>query len=209
MISLVSATTTSKAAEPAAERPSTRDRIVLASAELFRRQGYAGTGLKQIAAEGEATFGSLYHFFPGGKEELGATTVREAGAFFLLLVEGYLDQFPDIAEAVSEYFDGAAQTLVNTDYEDACPIATIALETASTSEPMQIATADAFESWLHALRARFEAAGIEAGRSEALALAVLSALEGAFVLCRAQRTTEPMVAAREMAVAAIETALRR
>jgi AcrR family transcriptional regulator len=50
----------------------TRERIVDASAELFRRQGYSATGVKQIVEAAQAPFGSLYHFFPGGKEQLGA-----------------------------------------------------------------------------------------------------------------------------------------
>ncbi len=185
----------------------TRDRIVFTSAELFRRQGYAATGLKQISAAAGAPFGSIYHFFPGGKEELGATTLREGGAFFLLLFEGYADQFPDVLVAVREFFDGAAATLEATDYADACPIATIALEVSSTSEPLREAAAEAFDSWLVALGALFERAGIEAERAGPLALATLSALEGAFVLCRAKRTTEPLAAARDMAVGAIRDAL--
>jgi AcrR family transcriptional regulator len=185
----------------------TRDRIVFTSAELFRRQGYAATGLKQISAAAGAPFGSIYHFFPGGKEELGATTLREGGAFFLLLANHYLDEHPDVAEAISEFFDGAAETLRATDYADACPIATIALEVASTSEPLRIAAAGAFDSWLDALGARFEAAGLGRTEAQSLSLAVLSALEGAFILCRAKRTTEPLAAAREMAVAAIRSAL--
>jgi len=41
----------------------TKTRIVVKSGELFRRHGYVGTGLKQIAAEAAAPFGSIYHFF--------------------------------------------------------------------------------------------------------------------------------------------------
>jgi AcrR family transcriptional regulator len=191
----------------ASERPGTRDRIVFASAELFRRQGYAATGLKQIVAEAEAPFGSIYHFFPGGKEELGAETIRVGGRFFLALAESYLGTIDDPAEAIREFFDGAAETLVATDYADACPIATLALELASTSEPLRIATADAFDSWLEALSGRFRGAGLAPAEAEALSLAVLSALEGAFVLCRSKRSTAPLAAARDMAVAAIEGAL--
>ena len=185
----------------------TRDRIVFTSAELFRRQGYAGTGLKQISAAAEAPFGSIYHFFPGGKEELGATTLREGGRFFLALFGQYADEHPDAAEAVAEFFDGAAETLIATDYADACPIATIALEVSSTSEPLRQAAADAFDSWLDALHAVFENAGITPAQAAPLAAAVLSALEGAFVLCRAKRTTEPLAAARDMAVLSIRGAL--
>jgi AcrR family transcriptional regulator len=35
----------------------TKTRIVTKSGELFRRNGYVGTGLKQIAAEASAPFG--------------------------------------------------------------------------------------------------------------------------------------------------------
>ena len=56
------------------------------TAELFRRQGYAGTGLKQILADANAPFGSLYHFFPGGKEQLGAETILASGRLYLRAV---------------------------------------------------------------------------------------------------------------------------
>ena len=64
---------------------STKDRIVNTSAELFRRQGYAGTGMKQIVAEASAPFGSLYHFFPGGKEQLGDEVIRRSGQLYIQL----------------------------------------------------------------------------------------------------------------------------
>jgi AcrR family transcriptional regulator len=57
----------------------TRTRILDASGELFRRRGYSGTGLKAILAASDAAYGSLYYFFPGGKEELAAATLRAGG----------------------------------------------------------------------------------------------------------------------------------
>src|SRR5437764_12825208 len=111
----------------------TRDRIVDSTAELFRRQGYAGTGVKQIVAEASAPFGSLYHFFPGGKEELGAETIRWSGALYLQLIDAFFDP-ADIVGSVERFFAGAAETVRETDYADACPIATVAGEVARTSE---------------------------------------------------------------------------
>ena len=46
---------------------------------LFQRQGFTGTGIKQILTEADAPFSSLYHFFPGGKDELGAESIRLVG----------------------------------------------------------------------------------------------------------------------------------
>src|SRR5665213_2686147 len=128
----------------------TRERIVETSAELFRRQGYAATGVKQIVTEAEAPFGSLYHFFPGGKEQLGAEAVRTSGAVYELLIPAIFDPAPDLVSAVRALFAGAAEHLHETDYEDACPIATVALEVSSTSETMRAACADVFESWIAA-----------------------------------------------------------
>lgn len=177
----------------------TRNRILFATAELFRRQGYAGTGLKQVVSEAEAPFGSLYHHFPGGKQELAEEVIHTGGAFFQALVGAAYDEGATTEESVHAVFDGAAETLEATDFQDACPIATIALEVASTDDVLRRATAEVFEQWTAALTDRL-------GAREP-ALAVIAALEGAFVLCRARRTVEPMRAAGEMAVAYVTGAV--
>jgi AcrR family transcriptional regulator len=186
----------------------TKDRIVVATAELFRRQGYTGTGVKQIVAEAKAPFGSLYHFFPGGKEELGAEVIRYSGAIYAQLLPAVFDAAPDLVSGVRLFFAGAAEHLVETDYEDACPIATVALEVASTNEPLRQATADVFESWIAAGAERFAGiGGLSEARARELVISFLAALEGAFVLCRALRTTKPLLLAGETVAAEVEAAL--
>ena len=64
----------------------TRDRIVEHSSQLFRRQGFAATGMKQIVAEARAPFGSVYHFFPEGKEQLGVEAIRWSGSIYGALI---------------------------------------------------------------------------------------------------------------------------
>ncbi|MGB9185671.1 MAG: TetR/AcrR family transcriptional regulator [Solirubrobacteraceae bacterium] len=187
--------------------PTTRERIVEASAELMRRQGYAGTGVKQIVTEAKAPFGSLYHHFPGGKEELGAEAIRVSGALYELLIPAVFDPAPDLVSAVRAFFAGAADHLRETDYEDACPIATVALEVSSSSEAMRIACAEVFESWIAAGLPRFTAAGLSAPRARELVIAMISALEGAFVLARASRSTEALATAGELMAAAVQRAL--
>jgi AcrR family transcriptional regulator len=185
----------------------TRERILYASAELFRRQGYAGTGLKQVVAQAEAPFGSLYHFFPAGKEELADEVLRTGGRFFLALYESIAESAPDLASTVREFFAGAADTLRSTDFADACPIATVAGEVASTHEVLRRASADVFESWLAALTEDAVEDGVAPVRARALALSVLAILEGAFLLGRSLRSTEPMDAAGAAAVALVSAAL--
>jgi AcrR family transcriptional regulator len=185
----------------------TKERIVTASAELFRRQGYTGTGMKQIVATANAPFGSLYHFFPGGKEQLGSEVIRWSGAVYLQLIEAIFDPAPDVATAVSNFFRGAAEQLQATDYADACPIATVALEVASTNETLRQATADVFESWIAAATERFSRAGISDTEARELAISALAALEGAFILSRAARSQAPVEIAGAMMTAAVRAAL--
>jgi AcrR family transcriptional regulator len=187
----------------------TRDRIIEASAELFRRQGYAGTGVKRIADTACAPFGSLYHFFPGGKEELAGAVIRRSGEFYLRLFESIIDASPDVVSGTANFFLGAAATLRATDYADACPIAMVALEVASTNEQLRQATAEVFETWIAAVAARFSSAGVADARARELAIEALAALEGAFILSRATRSTVPVEVAGRATVASVRAALPR
>jgi AcrR family transcriptional regulator len=187
----------------------TRDRIIDSSAELFRRQGYTGTGVKQIVEAANAPFGSVYHFFPGGKEQLGAEAIRSSGRLYIQLFATIAAQAPDVIAAVGEFFSGAAETLRETDYADACPIATVALEVASTSEPLRQATAEVFDTWITGATEYFAAAGIPRETARELAFTMLCLLEGAFIFCRAMRTTEPLQVAGASAIAAVQAALTR
>ena len=185
----------------------TKDRILDSSGELFRRQGYMGTGVKQILAEAGAPFGSLYHFFPGGKSQLGAETVRRSGLLYGLLLGEFAGPEVELAAGIRAFFAGAAETLVETGYADACPIATVALETSSTDEDLRQACADVFEAWIAGGTERFALAGLPRPVARRLVIQMLAALEGAFVLSRALRSTEPVELAGEASVAAIEAAL--
>src|SRR3954469_20053172 len=159
----------------------TKNRILDSSAELFRRQGYTGTGVKQIATAAKAPFGSLYHFFPGGKEQLGEEVIRWSGGMYLQLFVTIAGEADGVAGAVEDFFSGAAETLEETGYEDACPIATVALEVASTNEPLRKATAVVFESWIAGGVALFTSAGLGVDPARELTLHMLCALEGAFL----------------------------
>jgi AcrR family transcriptional regulator len=182
----------------------TRERIVQHSAELFRRQGFAGTGVKQIVAEASAPFGSLYHFFPGGKEQLGEEVIRTSGALYGQLIDAFYPPGADPVAATRDLFAAAAATVRESGYADACPIATVALEVSSTSEPMRQACADVFDGRLDGATERLVECGLPRKRSRALAFELIAALEGAFVLARALRSTEPI----EIAGAAVTASVR-
>jgi AcrR family transcriptional regulator len=185
----------------------TRDRILVTTAELFRRQGYNGTGIKQIVDEARAPFGSVYHHFPGGKEQLGAEVIRTAGAMYGQLMPAVFGPAPDPVTGTREFFRLAGVHLEESGWQDACPIATVALEVASSNEPLREATRDVFDSWVDGASAMLTGAGLSGEAARRMAIVFVCALEGAFILARAGRTVEPLHAAGEVVAAQLEAEL--
>ncbi len=168
----------------------TRDRILTATTELFRRHGYNGTSLKQITAAAGAPTGSLYHFFPGGKDALAEAVLVTSGAAYLELFVMIADAAADPAQAITDFFDGAAMLLEETDFIDACPIGTVAREVASTNEPLRLASDAVFESWIDEATNRCVAAGLPPDEAREMAITMIGAIEGGFLLTRAARDPE-------------------
>ena len=164
--------------------PSTRERLVTATTELFRRQGDHGTSLAQVTGAAGAPTGSLYHHFPGGKNELTAAVLDTSGAAYRLLFEAIWDEAPGPAEAVSAFFDGAAEVLEATDFIDPCPIGSVAREVASTNDELRLVAHAVFTSWVASATERLVAAGLDADTAADLAVALVAAVEGGFVLAR-------------------------
>ncbi|OLZ74861.1 TetR family transcriptional regulator [Streptomyces sp. IMTB 2501] len=185
----------------------TRRRIVDAGTELFRRSGYTGTGMKQIAEAAGAPFGSIYHFFPGGKAQLGEEVIRTSGAVYLELITTLMTPYEDRVAATADAFAAAAGTLAELDFADPCPIATVAMEVASTNETLRQATSEVFDSWIDRLAAYYAQGGIPEPSARETAGSVIALLEGAFMLGRAARSSGPVRTAGTAAAAIVRAAL--
>ena len=170
----------------------TRDRLVATTAALFQRQGFNGTSMKQITDGAEATTGSLYHFFPGGKDELAAEVINTAGAGYLELFRLVTAAAKSSTEAIAMLFDGAAATLEQSDFVDACPIFTVALEVASVDEPLRVACQTVFATWTATATAMFRDDGMSPRAADELATTVVAAIGGAFTLARTARDANLM-----------------
>jgi TetR/AcrR family transcriptional repressor of lmrAB and yxaGH operons len=186
----------------------TRSRILDATAELYRRQGMPATGLKQISAAAQAPFGSIYHHFPGGKEAISVEVIRREGIRYGELVAAQLVGI-DPLDGIPRLFEQAGRDLEAQDYSEACSIETIALEVASTNERLRTEAAEVFENWLTGLTAWFGQLDITEAECRRLATITLTALEGAFVLCRTLRSVEPIVCAGHGVQAAVHATVPR
>ncbi|MGA9276943.1 TetR/AcrR family transcriptional regulator [Ilumatobacter sp.] len=186
----------------------TRDRIIVATNELFRRYGYNGTSLSQISEAAEATTGSIYHFFPGGKEALGVAVIDTTGAVYRELFESIAAEHPDPVDAFENFFDSAADVLEESDFVDPCPIGTIAREVANTSEPLRRAAERAFSSWIASAENYLINSDIDPDAADDLATMFVATVEGGFVLSRTLRCTDPLRAIALHVVAAVSAAPR-
>lgn len=186
----------------------TRLRLIRATEQLLRSQGYSGTGLKQVTTEAMAPWGSLYHFFPAGKSELGVETVRWAGAFY---AEGWRRAFgwsDHPGEALEQVFLMEAKVLEGSDYRNGCPIASTTLDIASLDERLRQACGEAFDLWRSTIALCLEAHGAPAEEAAALAGFVLSAMEGAITVARAARAPDALTVTGRYVREAVDRAAR-
>jgi AcrR family transcriptional regulator len=187
----------------------TRERLLTTTAALFQRQGLNGTSMKEITDGADATTGSLYHFFPGGKDELAAEVIRTSGAGYLELFEMVTAVATSSSMAITMLFEGAAATLEQSDFVDACPIFTVAHEVASADESLRLACDAVFKLWTARASLMFIADGLGLGEAEALATAVIAALGGAFILARTAKSVDLMRATGRHLASLVEQAVTR
>ena len=153
------------------------------AATLFRRQGYAATGLNQILDEAGVKAGSLYHHFPQGKQELAAAVVDAAGGDIEQLLRRFLATGRPVADIIDRWIDLLVAGLAG-DQRDGCPIEPIATESVNASPLVRAASARAFKGWSAAIEDRLRSEGWSAADAKTVALAVISLIEGALILSR-------------------------
>jgi TetR/AcrR family transcriptional regulator, lmrAB and yxaGH operons repressor len=160
-----------------------RAALIDTAALLFRRQGYAATGVNQILETADVKAGSLYHHFPDGKQELAAAVVESAGGEIERLLRRFLDSDSAVADIVDGWIDMLIVQLAS-DQRDGCPIEPIATESVHASPQVREASARTFKGWCAAIEERLRSDGRSAASAEQVALAVISLIEGALILSR-------------------------
>lgn len=176
----------------------TRERLIEATATLLQRQGFHGTGLMDIVHESGAPRGSLYFHFKGGKEELACAALEGAGSRWREMIEALVTSAPDLGTAVATVCDFLAQSLEATGYAEGCPLATVGLEAASTSEEVRRTVARHYDGWIESITTRIASLGVPRDEAERFATFTLSAVEGALLLSKVKRTTKPLRDVGEM-----------
>jgi TetR/AcrR family transcriptional repressor of lmrAB and yxaGH operons len=171
-----------------------RAALISKTAQLLRRRGYAATGLTDILDGANATNGSLYHHFPGGKEELALAALEASSASVEETLRTALHEATDVGSALARWLDGPIGAL-RADPRDGCPVAPVALEATHSSDTLRRAAAAAFGRWRDVIETALARTRDPAAAARQARVAI-AAIEGALLLDRAAHGTEHLEALR-------------
>ena len=177
--------------------PKHRAAIIQAAVSLFRRNGYAATGLAEITARSGAPKGSLYHYFPAGKAEIGETAVRVAGETVRRTLADIDAASPDAGALIRAYAGRLTGWVAQSGWRDGCPITTTLLETAADEPAIRAAGQLAISGWVDVLGEALMRDGVAADRARTLARVAICAIEGALVLARVDQDAGAILAVGE------------
>jgi AcrR family transcriptional regulator len=158
-----------------------RSDVIPVLAEIFRECGFEGASLSIIGEKTGLGKGSLYHFFPGGKEEMAAAVLNEIDTWFedhiyrpLREVENSRAAISEMCHAVTDYFHSGRRI---------CLVGAFALDNVRDRFTDQIR--DYFADWNSALAAALQTAGHNETEASALAEEAVISIQGGLVLARA------------------------
>jgi AcrR family transcriptional regulator len=167
-----------------------RERMIQSAALLFRSRGIQGTSFSDVLAHSRAPRGSIYHHFPGGKAELAEEATRYAGDFIAAgLVAALADDDP--VAAIRAFTASWLDVLRRGDFSAGCPVVAAGVE-GDRAPGARDAAGAAFGRWEDLMAEAVAHRGLAPDRARSVATLVIAAIEGAIVIARAQRSTEPL-----------------
>lgn len=172
-------------------RSDTKARMIDSAMRILRERGVSGVTVDAVLADSGAPRGSVYHHFPGGRDELVLTAGRAAADYITGLLSDTV-QGCDMMTALDLFIAFWKQTLVETGYGAGCPVAALGADSADDAAKLLDLAATTFDRWKEALTGAIEATGFSPGEARILAVTLISALEGAITLCRVYRSSQPL-----------------
>lgn len=189
--------------DSAREPSDTRTRILASAFRLFRKHGYHGVGLNDILAAASAPKGSLYHHFPGGKEEIGVAVVGEITRGILMLFSA--SRAKKTSTVLLQVGEQMSATIERTNHE-ICTLFTAFLAERSASPKLGEAVARAYSEMTLAIELRLKQDGFAARAAKERAATVVMLLEGGAMIAQAQQSVAPFSLALKHAASLCELA---
>lgn len=168
-------------------------RILVTAAKLFQKQGYHATGLNQIVAESGAPKGSLYYYFPNGKEELAVAAIGLIRDEIEGRIRQFLARVDDPAAAIQAMIRAMAQEFERPEYIIHCTVSLLTLEVSLLSDPLRLACMACAEAWEGAIAEKLEQGGFDREQARKLGAMLQSMIDGAMISTLGKRSKEPLL----------------
>ncbi len=171
---------------------STREHILETTCDLLEAQGYHATGLSQIIAASGTPKGSLYYYFPGGKEELAAEAIERTGQLLAGRIRNGLSIHERASEAVCSFVQRIASAVETSGFRAGGPLTTVAMETVNTSERLNHVCREAYQQLQQTVEEKLLACDYGTERAKHLAIFIISSIEGGIILSRTEHSGAPL-----------------
>ncbi|WP_020672270.1 TetR/AcrR family transcriptional regulator [Amycolatopsis nigrescens] len=173
-------------------RPGQSRQLMLDSAvALLRERGASGVSIDAVLAHSGTPRGSVYHHFPGGRNELILGAVQQAGDYISGLIDHAITGGAP-GTALEEFGRFWKQSLRHSEFRAGCPIVALAVDHRDDLPEAAAVVNEIFVCWQRKIQELLLAEGVPADRVRRLAVLAIAAIEGAVILCRAQRSDEPL-----------------
>lgn len=183
--------------------PGSKQRMIDATLALLSRSGMAGAGINQVVALSGAPKGSVYHHFPGGKQELVAEALRQFDDAFRSCLTHLWSKPGTADKKIGQFVEGAAARLRASDFGQGCPVAAVILDIDPESEPLREVCSRILDGWIDLIAAQLTE--LPAAQRREFAGFAVTALEGGLILGRARKSTQPLLEAGRMIAAQLGT----
>lgn len=169
-----------------------KEKLIETAMRLFRRSGYSGVGLQEILKESGAPKGSLYYYFPSGKEALGEAALRLGGSKMLALFEALAAEHKSPSAFIMAYCEQMAEWMEESEFRSGSPITTTILETVPDSALIQTASQEVMDNWLEVISGVYLNNGATQADAMLRAETLIAAVDGALVQCRVRGSRAPL-----------------
>lgn len=170
----------------------TRKQIIETTCDLLEAQGYHATGLNQILSVSGAPKGSLYYYFPEGKEQLTSAAIQRTGTIVAERIKQGLSSNADAGEAIASFINTIAYHVEASGFRSGGPLMIVAMETAISSERLNTACREAYRLLQEAFQEKLLASGYARARATQLATFITSSIEGGIILSRTSHSGDPL-----------------
>lgn len=169
-----------------------REQILQTTRTLLEKQGYHGTGLNEIIRESGSPKGSLYYYFPDGKEQIVAEAVTGSGNETAERIRMGLRESSSTSKAIYDFVMQVADHVELSGFSAGSPLTAVAMETATKSERINAACREAYGMLQSVFNEKLLECGFTKIKADELATFIVASIEGGIILSRTYHTADPL-----------------